>query len=101
MLRIESREKRKHPELVRRMSTHVSGQPMELVSHFLVRVLAVLLDHSRDHVDQLYVCRRVKATDRFDVQLLWTVTDTVEHFHQELLSRELVLQWWKEVSVGF
>ena len=63
-------------------------------------VVAVLLDHRGDDLNEDVVSGWVETDDGLDVELLGTVTRSVEDFKQELLRSELVLQRRKEEAVG-
>ena len=100
VLWVECGEQEEHPLFVRRMAPHVCCKPLILAGLLLCLVVAVLLDHRGDDLNEDVVGGWVETDDGLDVELLGTVARPVEDFKQELLRSELVLQRWQEEAVG-
>ena len=100
VLWVECGEQEEHPLFVWRVAPHVCSKPLVLAGLLLCLVVAVLLDHRGDDLNEDVVGGWVETDDGLDVELLGTVARPVEDFEQELLRSELVLQRRKEEAVG-
>ena len=70
--------------LVRRILSHVFGQPVELVGLSLVLIVTVALDQIHEDVDQLLAARWVQARLEPRVQGHGTVAGTFVHLLHNL-----------------
>ena len=91
VLWVECGEQEEHPLFVWRVAPHLCSKSLVLVGLLFIGVVAVLLDHRGDDLNEDVVGGWIETDDGLDIELLGTVARSVEDFKQELLRSELVL----------